>query len=146
MSTVQNAQTVVQATDQSLMQFLQTIWFTREFEIFYAVAIGAIIGMFANYFVRWLKSDEAGSAIDYFFRNHPKATLLAALSVLAEVIGEAASGIFFTDTGIFVGWGLTIMSGVKSGWLIDAALNKGTRAVQPEKHDTVMPVNTGHDG
>ncbi len=139
MNSVDSAQSVAQATHQSLLQFLQTIWFTQEFEIFYAVGLGALIGMFANYFVRWLKSDESGSPIDYFFRNHPKLTLLAFLSVLAEVIAEAGSGIFFTDTNVFVGWGLVIMSGVKSGWLGDAALNKGTRAVLPEKHDTIIP-------
>lgn len=118
------------ATDQqSLFQFLGRLPFTMEAQIWYALLIGGALGMFAHYANGRVKGEIAGSPLDYFLRDNFWRSIGAAGTMAGELFAEIGTGLFTTEAGLFVGWGIVILSGIKSGYLGDSVINKGTRPI-----------------
>lgn len=132
---IEAAPTVAQAHRQAdgLLDFLLAIWSTQTAQMLYALLLGGAIGMFLHYARGRATGNIAGSPADYFFRNNVWRSVAAMSAVVAASFGEAGIGIFITDTGEFVGWGVVIMSGIKTGYVGDSLVNKGQRAEWTEK-------------
>lgn len=130
-----NAPTIAQAKLEApdLLDFLLAVPTTQTAQILYALLLGGALGMLAHY-VRGRASGEiAGSLGDYFFNQNIWRSIGAMCAVVAELFGEAGLGLFVTDAGAFVGWGVVIMSGAKTGYIGDSLINKGTRSEWTEK-------------
>lgn len=128
---VENAKTIAQVKQapESLLAFLAQLPATMEAQILYGLILGGLIGMAANYVVKWAQGDIAGSLWRYMFVDDPRRSWLAICILLTELIGEVSTGLFTTTTGEFVGWGMVLLNGLKSGYFIDSAANKGGRPV-----------------
>jgi len=124
---VQDALANASAQNQSLFQYLIAFLTGRETEIYGALLFFGVIGMIGNYTKRWLTGEIAGSLFDYMFRQHPRATMLAACSIAAELFGEVGLGLFTSASGEFVGWSMVIATALKSGYIFDSMANKGTK-------------------
>lgn len=145
---IQNPPTVAQAKLQadSLLDFLLALPATQTAQMFYALLIGGVIGMFIHYVRGRATGNIAGGPVDYFFRTNVWRSLAAIGAVVATCFGEAGAGIFITDAGEFVGWGVVLMSGFKTGYIGDSLLNKGQRAEWTEdKRDAVEVVKSEKD-
>jgi len=131
-----DAQTIAQlkaTAPESLWHFLLALPSTMEAQIWYALLLGGAIGMIGHYIRGRSTGNLSGSPIDYFVRDNPWRSIATAGAVAAELFAEIGTGIFTTSTGQFVGWGIVLMMGLKSGYSIDSLVNKGTRAVWTEK-------------
>lgn len=130
-----NAPTIAQAKldSQSLWDFLLAVPFTQTSQMIYALLIGGAVGMLAHYVHGRATGDIAGSPADYFFRTNVWRSVAAMSAVVATCFGEAGFGIFITDAGDFVGWGVVLMSGLKTGYIGDSLVNKGQRAEWTDK-------------
>lgn len=128
---ITNAPTIAEATAQpeSLWHFLATLPTTYEAQLWYGLLLGGLLGMIAHYINGRAKGDIAGSLFDYFFRDNVWRSVGTVSAVAAELFAEIGAGLFTTKEGAFVGWGLVIAAGIKSGYLGDSLLNKGTRPV-----------------
>ncbi len=125
--------TIAAGTGGSLITFLLAYPSTQQAQIFYALLIGAVFGMLVNYLRRWLAEEISGSLVDYMFRQNPRRTMLAVFGIVSWCAGEVASGLFVTGGGEFIGWGLVILSGLKTGYAGDSLINKGGRTVWTEE-------------
>ena len=112
----------------SLWQFLIQLPSTHEAQIWYALLIGGLIGMIGHYIRGRSSNNIQGNPIDYFFRDNLWRSIGAATAVAVELFGEVGSGMFTTDTGAFVGWGIVLLSGLKTGYVGDSLINKSDRA------------------
>ena len=127
-----NAQTIAEAkVHTSLWDFLLALPGTMEAQIFYALALGCALGTILHYTKQWLTQEASGSLWDYLFIQHPKRTAMAIFTVLSWSAGEVATGLFVTGDGVFVGWALVILSGLKTGYLGDSIVNKGNAGEPP---------------
>ncbi len=115
---------------ESLWAFLAALPGTMEAQIWYALILGGVIGMIAHYGKARATGLITGNPIDYFFRDNVWRSLAALGAIAAELFGESA-GLFTNEAGQFVGWGLVILSGIKSGYVGDSILNKGAKPEQP---------------
>lgn len=115
----------IKGSSETLWQFLQRLPGTFEAQIFYAVVVFGAIGMFANYFVKWLRKEITGSLIGYLFVNNPRGTLLSLVTTIGAGLAALQMGVFETPDGQFIGWFPTLWITLGSGWMFDAALNKG---------------------
>lgn len=133
--------------------YLAGIPFTQQAYIFYMLTLGSIVGMIGHYISRWASGDIAGSLIDYLFRQEGRRTLLAVIGIVSWSVGEVSTGLFVNSEGIFVGWALVLLSGLKTGYTGDSIANKGTRPVwTPELRaaaaivkQATVPVDIKHD-
>lgn len=126
---------------QSLWAYLAALPTTMEAEIFYALLIGGVAGMIGHYVRARASNNIGGNPIDYFFRDNLWRSLAAMIAVAAELAGEVGSGIFTTDTGVFVGWGIVLLSGLKTGYVGDSVINKADRPTwSPEKREAAIQV------
>jgi hypothetical protein len=127
-----NAQTIAQAKDaapESLWHFLAALPATMEAQIWYALLIGGAIGMVGHYIKGRSSGEIAGNPLDYFFRDNLWRSIGAAVAVASELFTEIGLGLFTSDAGVFVGWGIVMLSGLKTGYLGDSVVNKSTRPV-----------------
>lgn len=115
---------------QSLWSYLAALPSSGEAQIFYALAVGSIVGMLGHYLKRWSTGEIAGNLVDYLFKQYPRRTALSVFGALTWCAGEVGSGIFLTDAGEFVGWGLIILSGLKTGYLGDSIANRAAPAAE----------------
>ncbi len=129
MDAINNVQTIAQAkaATPDLWHFLGALPFTQDAEIWYALCIGGFIGMVGHYIRGRASGDISGNPIDYFFRDNFWRSIGAAGAMASELFVEVSSSVFTTDAGIFVGWGIVLLSGLKSGYLGDSVINKGKR-------------------
>lgn len=137
------AQTIAQAkleTSESLWHFLLALPTTMEAQLMYALLIGGAVGMLGHYIRGRSSGDIAGSILDYFFRDNVWRSIGAMASVASELFVEVGSGLFTTAEGTFVGWGLVLLSGLKTGYLGDSLVNKGTRQEWTEKKRVAVDV------
>jgi hypothetical protein len=112
---------------ESLATFLLQLPSTMEAQIFYALVLGSAIGLVGHYLRLWLEGEIEGCLADYLFKQTPKRTVLAIFAIVTWSAGEIGLGLFTTETGQFVGWGLVILSGIKTGYAGDSLVNKGQR-------------------
>lgn len=127
---IEAAQTIAQAkaaAPESLWSFLSSLPETFEAQVLYALILGAVLGMIGHYVRGRSGGQISGSPIDYFFRDNIWRSAMAAITVIAELFTEVGSGLFTTDAGLFVGWGLVLLSGLKTGYAGDSLINKGSR-------------------
>lgn len=112
---------------ESLWHFLAALPATFEAQIFYALILGSVIGMIGHYIIGRKDGDISGSPADYFFHDNVWRSVGAVVAVVTGCITEIGAGFFTTGEGAFVGWGLVIVSGIKTGYIGDSAINKGAR-------------------
>lgn len=115
--------------NESLLAFLQRLPGTFEAQIFYALVLFGLVGVFVNYFVRWLKKDIAGSLFAYLFRDNVRGTLLSFVSAVGTGLGGISIGFFETPDGQFIGWMNTMIVAFGNGFFWDTIANKGQRPV-----------------
>lgn len=146
---IESATTIAQAkldTPNSLWDFLLALPATQEAQMFYALLIGGAVGMCIHYLHGRAVGDIAGSPVDYFFRVNVWRSVAAMFAVVAELFSEAGIGIFISDAGEFVGWGVVLMSGIKTGYVGDSLVNKGQRAEWTDKkRDAVEAIKESED-
>lgn len=155
-----NSQTVEQLKaaippSDSPWHFLTQLPFTMEAYTLYMLLLGGLVGAGVHYLTRWAKGDIKGGLFAYMFLDNPRRSVLSLISLTSELIVEMGSGLFTTSDGGFVGWGLVLLSGLKTGFLIDAIVNKADRpewtpeqrasAAGPtaETTNAVLPITTG---
>lgn len=131
---INNAQTIAQIkqqapnlTPESLWHWASALPTSFEAEIWYALVFGAILGMFAHYLRGRSQNSISGSPLEYFLHDNVWRSVAAAMSIGAELFAEIGTGLFTTEAGAFVGWGIVMMSGIKTGYLGDSLVNKGSR-------------------
>lgn len=127
---------IVAPPQESIWHYLAEVPFTMEAQIFYGLLIGALIGMLGHYLRAWTSGELAGGLIDYLFRDNPRRSALAMFSVVTWCLGEVSTGLFATETGQFVGWGLVLLSGIKTGYAGDSLLKKGNRQAWTDEQRT----------
>lgn len=146
---IQDAQTIAQAKiaePESLWHFLLALPSTFEAQLWYALLLGGVLGMLGHYINGRRSGDIAGSPIDYFFRDNVWRSVGAVSAMAAELFAEIGTGLFTTEAGLFVGWGLVIVSGIKSGYVGDSLINKGKRVEwTTEKREAVAVVKEAVD-
>lgn len=133
---LENAQKIgeIKGQGESFLTFLSRLPASFEAQIFYAVALFGLVGMMANYSVKWMRGEIAGSLISYLFLHNIRATLLSYATTIGVGIGAITAGVFETGSGEFVGWFNVMWVSLTNGYMWDAALNAGQRAVwSPEK-------------
>ena len=113
---------------ESLWQFLAALPGSNEAQQFYALLLGAVVGMIGHYVRAWATGGASGSLYAYMIKDSPQSSALAVLGVVAWCIGEVSTGLFVTSSGEFVGWGLVVMSGLKTGYAGDSLINKGAKS------------------
>ena len=118
---------------ESLWHFLLSLPTSMEAQIWYALTLGAVLGMVGHYIRARVNGSISGSPVDYFFRDNLWRSIGAAIAVMGELVAEITSGLFFTDAGLFVGWAIVILSGIKTGYLGDSLVNKGQRVIWTEE-------------
>lgn len=129
MNKIDNAQTIAQAKHgQSLWEFLQALPATMEAQIFYALVLGCLVGMIGHYLRAYATNQITDCLGEYLFKSNARRTWLTLITVITWSAGEVATGLFTTTDGTFVGWGLVILSGLKTGYAGDSLLNKGKPA------------------
>jgi len=122
-----------------LWSFLMQLPTTHEAQVWYALLLGGIVGMIGHYIRGRAANNIGGNPIDYFFRDNVWRSIGAMVAVASELFGEVGSGLFTTDAGAFVGWGLVLLSGLKTGYLGDSLVNKATRPEwPPEKREAAI--------
>jgi hypothetical protein len=121
-------------TQQSLLDFLLALPATLDAQIFYGLMLGGFVGMIGHYIRARASNNVGGNPIDYFFRQNPWRSLAALAAVAIELFGEVGSGMFFTPHGTFVGWAIVLLSGLKTGYVGDSAINKSDRPTWTEEH------------
>ena len=129
-------QGIYNSSPESLWSFLWALPSSFEAMTLYALVLGAVVGMCAHYITRWATGDIAGSLLNYLFLQNPRATVLAVIGILVELCGEIGTGLFTSQSGEFVGWGLVLLSGLKTGYVGDSIANKGTRVAWTEEQRT----------
>ena len=125
-----DAPTIAQAkaaAPENLWHFLVSLPQTMEAQIWCALMLGGLVGMVGHYIRGRASGNIAGNPMDYFFRDNLWRSVMAVLAVAAELFGEIGTGIFTTSNGEFVGWGIVLLSGLKSGYGLDSLVNKATR-------------------
>jgi hypothetical protein len=115
--------------NDSLWQFLMQLPMTMEAQIFYALLIGNLIGMAGHYFKQWGTGEIAGNMWAYLVVEYPRKSMLSLFGIITLSATEVATGLFVTAEGMFVGWALVLLSGIKTGYAGDSLLNEGDRAV-----------------
>lgn len=141
---IQQAQTIAEAKaamPESLWHFLAALPATMEAQIWYALLIGGAVGMIGHYIRGRSAGDISGSPLDYFFRDNLWRSIGAAGAMAGELFAEIGTGLFTSDAGVFVGWGIVLLSGLKTGYAADSLVNKGRRvAWSDDKRDAVQQV------
>lgn len=126
MNKIDNAQTIAQAKNgQSLIDFLMALPATMEAQIFYALVLGCLVGMIGHYLRAYATGQITDCLGEYLFKTQARRTWLTLITVITWSAGEVSAGLFTTTDGTFVGWGLVILSGLKTGYAGDSLLNKG---------------------
>ena len=115
------------AEPDSLWHFLASLPATMEAQLLYGMILSGLLGMLANYTVKWAKNEIAGCLGDYLIRSHLRATVLSFTIMVGSAITAIAAGMFTTAEGAFVGWGTVLWLGVTNGFAVDAIANKGHR-------------------
>jgi hypothetical protein len=124
---------------ESLWHFLVQLPGTMEAQVIYAMLIGGMIGMLAHYFVKWCRGEIAGSLIAYLFVDNPRRSMLAVATLIGVLFGEFSLSTFMVE-GAVVSWGMVLFSGMKSGFLVDAVVNKGSRPEWTQAQRTAAAV------
>jgi hypothetical protein len=124
----------------TLWEFLLRLPTTMEAQIWYALVLGGVLGMIGHYVRQRSASQIEGNPIDYFFRENAWRSIGAAVAMAIELFGEVGTGLFTTEAGQFVGWGIVILSGLKTGYLGDSVINKGKRPEWTERKREAMAV------
>lgn len=104
-------------TDESLWDFLSKLPTSKDAQIFYAILFGNVLGAFGNYFYRWQAADGDDGLWQYFAAQGKKKAWFVIGSIIIYSGVEVESGLFVTAGGIFIGWSLVIISGVKTGFM-----------------------------
>lgn len=115
------------SSPESLWHFLAGLPTTMEAQILYALLLGGLVGLAGHYVIKWTRGEIEGSLWNYMFIDNPRRSWLSITLVVGELLGEVSSGLFTTGTGQFVGWGIVLLSGLKSGYTIDSVANKSDR-------------------
>ena len=128
-----NAPTIVKIvatapSAQSLWAYLMSIPTSLEASIFYAMMIGCVFGIGANYTRLWASDQITGGFFDYLFHQYPRRTLLAIFAAASWSVGEVSMGIYQGSAGELFSWSLVLVSGFKNGFTGDALANKGSAA------------------
>ena len=134
---------------ETLWQYLTHLGGSFEAQVFYALMLSGVVGMCANWLVRWTKN-EVGCFVDYMFINNFKRTPLSILMFTGTALTAVMSGVFNggtlafvtadpcangitpPNTEVFVGWLNVLWIGATTGFGIDATVNKGVREVWTE--------------
>lgn len=116
----------LKSNGESLWTFLGRLPASFEAQIFYAIVLFGIIGMFTNYAVKWMKKQIAGSLINYLFHDNLRGTLLSISTTIGIGIGAITGGVFETASGEFVGWFNVMWIALTNGFMWDSALNNGS--------------------
>ena len=128
------AQVTAPAANDSLWNYLAQLPTTHDAQVYYALLLGGLVGMIGHYVRARSSGNIEGNPIDYFFRQNLWRSIGALAAVAIELFGEVGSGMFTTDAGIFVGWGIVLLSGLKTGYVGDSVINKSDRPEwTPEK-------------
>lgn len=131
---------------ESLWHFLGQLPGSWEAQVWYGLVLGGILGMLGHYIRGRSAGNISGSPIDYFFRDNVWRSVASASAVAGELFAEIGAGLFTTEAGIFVGWGLVIVSGIKSGYGLDSLVNKSSRdAWTPEKRAALATAKAAVD-
>jgi len=130
-SAIENAQKIAElkGPGESLWTFLQRLPASFEAQIFYAISLFGLVGLMANYTVRWMKSEIAGSLFAYLFNDNIRGTLFSYATTIGVGIGAITAGVFETSSGEFVGWFNVMWVSLTNGYMWDAALNQGQRPI-----------------
>lgn len=123
----------IKGRGESLWGFLERLPSSFEAQIFYAVVLFGVIGMFINYAQRWMKKEISGSLINYLFCENIRGTMLSISTTIGVGVGAITGGIFETGSGEFVGWFNVMWVSLMNGFMWDSALNKGQRPVWTEE-------------
>jgi hypothetical protein len=110
---------------QSLSDFLMALPASMEAQIFYAIVLAGVLGVFFNYAVKWMKKEIAGSLTAYLFHDNVRATLLSVCSTVGAGVVGITSGMFETPDGSFIGWFRTLVLAFGNGFFWDAVVNRG---------------------
>lgn len=134
MADVQNATRIsdLKGTGETLTHFLQRLPSSFEAQIFYAVVLFGLVGMLANYAVKWMKREIGGSLIKYLFFSNVRGTMLSLFTTIGVGIGAITAGVFETTSGEFVGWFNVMWVSLSNGFMWDATMNQGDRPVWTE--------------
>jgi hypothetical protein len=115
---------------ESLGHFLMNLPATMEAQLFYALMLTGILGMFANYGVKWAKGEIGACLATYLFRQHLRLTVLSFLTYSGTAMAAIYADAFHVgDQSVFVGWGMVMWLGALNGYSIDSMVNKGQRPV-----------------
>lgn len=115
---------------ESLWQFLAALPSSMEAQIFYALLLAGVIGMFASWLLKWARG-QAAPLYRYLFTDDVRFTVLAAAAYFGICLTAISSGIFVTDEGVFVGWANVLWFGLTNGFGADTVANKGSN--QPKE-------------
>lgn len=123
------AEQVKSASVDSLWHFLAQMPATTSAQIFYGLILSGLVGMLLHYVVKWAQGDITGSLFAYLFTDNPRRSVLSLSVLVGELVGEVGAGLFTNEAGVVVGWAVVLLSGFKTGYLIDSIANKGNRPV-----------------
>ena len=142
---IADAPTIAQAkaitAPEPAWHFLAALPSTMEAQLMYMLLLGGVIGMIGHYIRGRSSGDISGSPIDYFFRDNLWRSIGAAMAMATELAAEIGSGLFTTEAGVFVGWGIVLLSGLKTGYAADSILNRGSRVQWPDdKREAIAEV------
>lgn len=114
---------------ESLWHFIARIPESMEAQIFVMLLVAGLLGMIANYAVKWARSEIAGSLHKYLFETNVRGTMLSLFSYIGLMVTSIVGGIFTGDQGGFVGWTNVLWFGLTNGFAVDAIANKGERPI-----------------
>lgn len=114
------------AAPESLWHFILSLPATIEGQIVFLAVASSMVGLFANYVVKWAKGEIAGSLWCYLFHSNVRRTVLSFCSSVGAAIGLVSVGAF-EPAGVFIGWKMTAFIGAQTGYFLDSAVNKGER-------------------
>lgn len=125
-----NGQTIAEAklaAPESLWHFLLSLPGTIEAQQLYGLMIAGTLGMIANWLVKWLRGDIAGSLWCYLFHQNVRGTVLSLFSFIGLALTSITANVFVAEGGAFVGWTNVLWFGLTQGFAVDAIANKGDR-------------------
>lgn len=106
----------------SIMQYLRSLWSSRELVQLLVLIVAGTLGMMANYTYKWLRDEIQGSLWFYIAGSYPRRTALAFITFCGYAITTVMSPML-DDAG----WSVVINLGLTTGFAIDALINKADR-------------------
>lgn len=123
-----SVQQVVAGGQPSLWDFLSQLPATIEAQQLYGLIISGLLGISANWVVKWARNEIEGNLFDYLLRDHPRNTVLSLASYVGFALATITAGALNGS-----GWFTVLWLGVTTGFSVDAISNKGKRSEWSEE-------------